>query len=74
MAPQPRYGDKTPLCFLADRRNAIAHGQRSFEDGCKDLTLGDIRELADAALDYLAHTVGAFQNYIDGRLFMNAEP
>lgn len=65
IASSPAYGDKTPLQFLADRRNAIAHGRRSFEDGASDLGLADIRKLADVTLDYLSHAAVAFQNHVD---------
>jgi len=57
--------NKTPMEFLADRRNAIAHGQRSFEEGASDLTLMDIREIANVTFDYLALAIDAFQNYVD---------
>lgn len=70
IAAKPGYGDKSPLEFVADRRNAIAHGRRSFEDGANDLTLSQIRELADVTLDYLDLTVAAFQNYVDGSHYM----
>lgn len=73
-APQPRYGDDTPLGFLAKRRNAIAHGQRSFEHACRDLTLREIRELADVTFDYLEHATDAFQNYVDRRLYVAVHP
>ncbi len=65
IAASPEYGDKTPLQFLADRRNAIAHGKRSFEDGASDLGLSEIRKLADVTLDYMSHTADAFQAHIE---------
>jgi len=65
IAAKSEYGDKTPLQFLADRRNAIAHGRRSFEDGASDLSLARIRELADVTLDYMGYTADAFQAHID---------
>ena len=52
IAPKPEFRDHSPMKFLADRRNAIAHGRRSFEDGANDMTLGGIREIADVTLDY----------------------
>jgi hypothetical protein len=72
IAPRPQFNDLTPLGFLADRRNAIAHGRRSFEDGAKDLTLSTVRELADVTLDYLQATSTAFQAYVDQNRFMVA--
>lgn len=65
VAPRSEFRDKSPLGFLAERRNAIAHGRRSFEEGANDLTLEAIRELADVSLDYLGLAVDAFQAHID---------
>lgn len=65
IAASPAYGDKTPMQFLADRRNAIAHGRRSFEDGASDLRLVDIRTLADIVLDYMGYAADAFQTHVD---------
>jgi len=65
IAASPVYGDKTPMQFLAGRRNAIAHGRRSFEDGASDLRLADIRTLADIVLDYMGYAADAFQAHVD---------
>lgn len=70
IAPRTEFRDKSPIAFVADRRNAIAHGQRSFEEGANDLTLAQIRELADVALDYLDITAAAFQNYVDHNRYL----
>lgn len=70
IAATPAYGDKTPLQFLADRRNAIAHGRRSFESGASDLGLGEIRKLADVTLDYLLCAAGAFQHHVENDAYL----
>jgi hypothetical protein len=70
MKPSAKYRDQTPLEFLAERRNAIAHGRRSFESGAVDLTLPDIQELADITLEYMGLAVDAFQNFVNDRQFM----
>ncbi|WP_080699419.1 MAE_28990/MAE_18760 family HEPN-like nuclease [Bordetella bronchiseptica] len=67
---QAKYGDKTPLEFLADRRNAIAHGRRSFEDGATDLSLADIHELADVTIEYMELAISAFQSFVDEKSYM----
>lgn len=69
----PKYRDMTPLEFLADRRNAIAHGRRTFENGANDLTLPEIAELASVTLDYLALAVTAFESYIVQKQFRTAD-
>ncbi len=70
--PNGRYGDKSPLEFLADRRNAIAHGRRSFEDGAADLTLHDIQILAETTIEYMESAVTAFQTFLDDKQFIAA--
>lgn len=68
----PKYRDLTPLEFLAERRNAIAHGRRTFEDGANDLTLPEIAELASVTLDYLELAVTEFEGYIVQKQFRTA--
>lgn len=68
--PATKYGDLSPLEFLAERRNAIAHGRRSFEDGAVDLTLQDIQNLADITIEYMELAVAAFQCFLDNRKFI----
>jgi len=67
-----KYGDKTPLEFLADRRNAIAHGRKSFEDGARDLSLQDIQDLADITIEYMECAVDAFQEFVNNRHYVAA--
>lgn len=69
IAPKPAYGDKSAMEFLADRRNAIAHGSRSFEDGANDLTIAEIEEIASIAMDYMSFAVAAFQGYINDKRY-----
>ena len=65
IAAAPLYGDETPLQFLARRRNMIAHGRRSFEEGASDLQLTDIGNLAGIVLDYMTFVADAFQSHVD---------
>lgn len=74
IAPLPLYGEDTPLQFLAKRRNAIAHGRRSFEEGASDLRLADIRNLADVTLDYMAYVTEAFQGHVDNNAHLSPVP
>jgi len=67
-----KYGDRTPLEFLAERRNAIAHGRRSFEDGAVDLSLKDIEELANVTMGYMEHAIAAFQAFVDEKRYLAA--
>ena len=70
--PSTEYGDKTPLEFRADRRNAIAHGRRSFETGASDLTLQQIQGLANVTIEYMELTIVAFQSFLDEKKYTEA--
>ena len=72
LAKKDYLGEKSPLVFLADRRNDLAHGQRTFEDGGKDLTLAQIREIADVALEFMELVATSFQAYVDQKHFVAA--
>jgi len=72
IAASPKFGDKSPLQFLADRRNAIAHGRKSFEEGASDLQLRDIRLLADTTLDYMGYTAESFELHIGNKAHLVA--
>ena len=61
---RPDLRDLTPVGFVADRRNAIAHGRRSFEDGAKEIPLALVRELADVTFDFLDPVAEMFEGYV----------
>jgi len=69
-----RYGDLTPLEFLARRRNDIAHGSRTFEHGAQDLTLNDILKLAESTVTYMEHAVAAFESFVASKKYLLASP
>ena len=69
MSQSPEWGDQSPLQFLADRRNAIAHGRRSFEQGANDMTLQKIKQLSSVVLEYLEKAIEAFETYVDTEAF-----
>jgi len=70
LAKRDALGEKGPLEFLADRRNALAHGQSTFEDGGRDLTLAQIREIADVTLEFMKLVARSFQTYVDQKHFV----
>jgi hypothetical protein len=72
LADKDYLGEKSPLAFLADRRNDLAHGHRTFEDGARDLTLAQIREIADVTIEYLELVAISFQDYVDQKHFVAA--
>lgn len=72
LAKKDYFGEKSPLAFLADRRNDLAHGHRTFEDGAKDLSLAQVREIADVVLEFMELVAIGFQTYVDQKHFVAA--
>lgn len=70
---EERYGGRTPLEFLADRRNDIAHGVRTFEHGAQDLTLSDISELYGSSILYMEHAIAAFELFIKDKKYLSVK-
>lgn len=64
------YADKTPLEFLAYKRNAIAHGRQTFEMGARNLSLLDIANLADVTIEYMEHVVTSFQVFVNEKRYL----
>ncbi len=68
------YRDETTaLKHLANRRNAIAHGSSTFEDGAYDLTLDDLEDLAGRILPYLRGVAESYKAYLADRKFLAEE-
>lgn len=62
--------EKTAMRYLADRRNAIAHGEATFEDGAGEHTLDDIKTLAARILPYLKGVTGSYAAYLESKAFL----
>ena len=65
--------ETTAMQFLADRRNAIAHGSTTFEEGARDMTLDNLEELAGRVLPFLTAVTECYQAYLDGKAYLQAE-
>lgn len=67
--------DTTALGYLAKRRNAIAHGSSTFEDGANDLTLDELARLSERILPYLRAVVKSYRAFLANKSFLAlAEP
>ncbi|MEL7197903.1 MAG: hypothetical protein AAGL10_06275 [Pseudomonadota bacterium] len=70
-ALEPVYlNQMSAMRFLASRRNAIAHGATTFEDGARDQTLGDIANLAERVFPYLKSVTESYQSFLESRSFL----
>lgn len=62
--------EKTAMQYLALRRNDLAHGNKTFEEGANDLTLADVKALADRILPYLKEVTDSYKNFLDQKYFL----
>lgn len=69
-ARAPYFNDKSRMFYVKQRRNDLAHGKITFEDGGREKTLREIKELSDATLDYLEAVVSSFDQYLTNRDFL----
>lgn len=65
--------DTTALEYLARRRNAIAHGSATFEEGANDLTLGELEGLAARTLPFLREVSISYQNFLENKVYLSIE-
>lgn len=68
---EPVYrNETTAMKYLASRRNAIAHGSTTFEEGANDHTLDEIEKLGGRILPYLQEVCQSYQSYLDGQAYV----
>jgi hypothetical protein len=65
--------ETTALEFLAQRRNAIAHGHSTFEDGASGLTLEEIEELSERVLPYLKAVSESYKIFLESKNYLIEE-
>jgi len=65
------YKDETSaLSYLASRRNAIAHGACTFEEGASDLTLLELEDLAGRVLPYLEAVSESYDKFLSDKAYL----
>lgn len=64
---------KTALQYLANRRNALAHGSTTFENGSPSLTLQEIKKLSERVLPYLKEVTQSYEAYLNNKDFLKKE-
>ncbi len=65
------YRDEmTAMTYLASRRNAIAHGEATFEEGAGEHTLDEIATLSERVIPYLRAVTESYKVYLDGKVFL----
>lgn len=68
------YRDEmTAMGYLASRRNAIAHGEATFEEGAGEHTLDEIEKLAERIVPYLKAVTESYEAYLNAKVFLTPQ-
>jgi hypothetical protein len=67
---RPIRDDLGPLGLVKKLRNNLAHGNISFAECGENVTVSELRDLADRTAAYLREVVKAFRKYIDDHGFL----
>lgn len=62
--------EMTAMKYLASRRNAIAHGETTFEEGARDHTLDEIAGLAGRVLPFLKAVAESYEAFLDTKSYL----
>ncbi|MBL1261380.1 MAG: hypothetical protein COB33_012715 [Thiotrichaceae bacterium] len=62
--------ETTALQYLASKRNAIAHGSSTFEEGANDLSIEELEELSERILPYLKEITESYQNFLVNKEYL----
>jgi len=65
--------DATALEYLASRRNDIAHGSSTFEEGARDITLDEVAALANRVLPFLKAVTKSYEDFLRNKAYLKDE-
>lgn len=60
----------SPMKYLRHKRNFLAHGNVSFVEAARHLSVERLTELSEATSDYMKHVAAAFSEYLDNAIFL----
>ncbi|MBA4052081.1 MAG: hypothetical protein C0472_09450 [Erythrobacter sp.] len=62
--------DLVPMKYLRHKRNFLAHGNESFVDAARHLSVARLTILNDATAGYMASVTAAFSDYLNSQRFL----
>ena len=63
-------GDKTWIFEVKKKRNALAHGDESFDEAARDLSIADLEKIKCEVLDFIKDVLDGMKNYYDQKLYI----
>lgn len=71
---EPAYlNETTAMKYLANRRNAIAHGVTTFEEGAREHTLDDIGNLAGRVIPFLKAVAQSYETFLEAKGYLTPQ-
>lgn len=64
---------RTQLRYIADERNALAHGEKTFEEAARSRQVTFLSETAEVVFEFLKFTIAAFETHIDQSRYLVVE-
>lgn len=65
--------DKAALKMVKDKRNSLAHGDVSFSDCARDLTVSDLADIKEAVIEFMRGILDGMVNYYNTKGYSNAQ-
>ena len=69
---RPYFDDLTIMQYIRERRNDLAHGFITFENGADNKTYSDIDRIANITIRFMEFVVGACNKFVSNKHFLKA--
>ena len=56
-----------------EKRNDLAHGNKSFADVGRDVTMGDILKIKEEVVEYLRQILTNIKNYLENKEYLHSD-
>ena len=66
-------GDKRRILTVKTKRNLLAHGDESFDEAARDLTLEDLNNIKNEVLVFIEDAINGIESYYNNRFYCIGE-
>ena len=63
-------GDKLKILLVKRKRNALAHGEQSFDEAARDSSLDDLKAIKDEVFMFMGDVLKGMQDYYNSRKYI----
>ena len=69
---KPYYNELSMMQYIRQRRNDLAHGLITFEEGADNKTYEELKELADCTIQFMEFVVSGYITFINEKNYLKA--